>query len=188
MPGEVNRTGLIPADVLTRLLAQAANEPSDWCLTTVDQTGRVVTHSRTKHDPTVAQKRFVQARDRTCTYPGCARRAERCDVDHRVPWEKGGPTCPCNLHPLCRRHHRIKQADGWTVTRDPATGITTWTTPHDVIGHNDTDTLDPHLHQRWPHRGQPPSDSQPPGGADPPNPPGDTESADPPGDPPATAA
>jgi hypothetical protein len=70
MPGEINRTGLIPADILTRLLAQAATEPSDWCLTTVDDTGRVITHSRTKHDPTTAQKRFVQARDRRYTFPG----------------------------------------------------------------------------------------------------------------------
>lgn len=44
-PGEANGWGLIPADIARRLLTQAATAPSDWCLTTVDHTGRVITHS-----------------------------------------------------------------------------------------------------------------------------------------------
>jgi hypothetical protein len=36
-------------------------------------------------------------------------------VDHRIPYdhddpEGGGPTCECNLQPLCRTHHRLKTA------------------------------------------------------------------------------
>ncbi len=39
-----------------------------------------------------------------------------------------GITCECGLAPLCRRHHRCKQAPGWTLTQ-PEPGIMRWTTP-----------------------------------------------------------
>jgi len=165
-PGLAGGYGLIPADVLRDLLAQAAAAPSDWCLTVVAD-GRVVRHARTAHDPTVAQARFVRARDRRCTFPGCQRTADRCDLDHRRAWEKGGPTCPCNLHPLCRQHHRVKQADGWKVERDPHTGLTRWSTPHGLTALNDTDNPDPPLYQT-----NQPAGESPPGGVDPP---GDTD-------------
>lgn len=71
--------------------------------------------------------RFVQYRDLMCTAPGCRRRAEACDVDH-IARHPTGPTCPCNLHPLCRRHHRMKHLSGATVVRLP-TGETVWTMP-----------------------------------------------------------
>lgn len=71
--------------------------------------------------------RFVRHRDTTCTAPGCRRTAVRCDVDHIVPHPLG-PTCPCNLHPVCRRHHRMKHLTGVTVVRRP-NGDTIWTLP-----------------------------------------------------------
>ncbi|KAA1376351.1 HNH endonuclease signature motif containing protein [Aeromicrobium fastidiosum] len=43
----------------------------------------------------------------TCQGPGCVVPAERCDIDHRVPWPHG-PTRGDNLGPLCRRHHTYK--------------------------------------------------------------------------------
>ncbi len=52
-------------------------------------------------------RRFLQARDRTCVFPGCHRRIT--DVDHRIPWPLG-PTAAGNLQLLCRHHHRAKQA------------------------------------------------------------------------------
>ncbi len=52
-------------------------------------------------------KRYLQARDRTCVFPGCHRRIT--DVDHRIPWPLG-PTAADNLQLLCRHHHRAKQA------------------------------------------------------------------------------
>ncbi|MFP5334013.1 MAG: DUF222 domain-containing protein [Actinomycetes bacterium] len=67
---------------------------------------------------------LVRLRDGTCTMPGCRRQAVRCDVDHLLRWPEG-PTCPCNLHPLCRRHHRLKHDGGTTVQRAPD-GTTTW--------------------------------------------------------------
>ena len=52
-------------------------------------------------------KRYLQARDRHCVFPGCHRRIT--DVDHRIPWPLG-PTAAWNLELLCRHHHRAKQA------------------------------------------------------------------------------
>ena len=129
---EVAGFGLVPADVAARLVAEAARRPSSWCLTVVEDDGRVVAHVRTQHDPTTAMHDFVEGRDRECRFPGCARTAARCDQDHTIPWEAGGPTCPCNLAPLCRRHHRLKQARGWRVEIDPNTNDAGWTSPHAV--------------------------------------------------------
>jgi len=54
-------------------------------------------------------RRFVQARDRRCVFPGCPRDARGCDLDHRQPWPAGS-TDSHNLQALCRRHHRAKHA------------------------------------------------------------------------------
>jgi hypothetical protein len=61
-------------------------------------------------------RRFLEARDRTCVFPGCNRRARRTDKDHRRPWPLG-PTSPDNVDCLCRHHHRAKHAV-FTVLRD----------------------------------------------------------------------
>jgi hypothetical protein len=127
---EVPGFGLVPADVAARLVKAAAARPSMWCLTAVDDQGRVVEHVRTQHDPTTAMRDFVNARDRHCRFPGCVVTAVRCDTDHTHPWETGGATCPCNMAPLCRRHHRLKQAEGWHLDIDRETNNARWTTPH----------------------------------------------------------
>ena len=72
-------------------------------------------------------RRFVEHRDRTCVFPGCTVPGRYCDVDHREPWPHG-PTDAQNCQCLCRRHHRAKQAY-FSVTVDPETSDTIWTTP-----------------------------------------------------------
>lgn len=62
--------------------------------------------------PTAAQRRLVERRDRTCTFPCCSTPASRCDADHRRPWRSGGFTSSTGLGATSRRHHRAKQA-GW---------------------------------------------------------------------------
>ena len=69
-----------------------------------------------------------------CVFPYCTRRTRRCDLDHRCPHGDGGATCPCNLTPLCRTHHRMKTFSGWTYhpAETTETGIPTaftWTSP-----------------------------------------------------------
>ncbi len=56
----------------------------------------------------------------TCQGPGCMVPAERCDIDHRVPYPEG-PTRGDNLGPLCRRHHSYKGHGilHWTTRPQP---------------------------------------------------------------------
>jgi Domain of unknown function (DUF222) len=73
-------------------------------------------------------RHLVTIRQPTCSFPGCRRPAIRCDEDHTLPYDQGGRTCECNLAPLCRRHHRAKQARGWQLTQ-PEPGTMVWITP-----------------------------------------------------------
>jgi hypothetical protein len=71
---------------------------------------------------------LVVARDGTCRFGTCRRPAEKCDLDHVVPFDQGGLTCMCNLGGDCRLHHQIKQNRGWSVTQT-VHGVFRWTTP-----------------------------------------------------------
>ncbi len=71
---------------------------------------------------------LVETRDQTCRFPSCRQPAWRCDQDHTLAYERGGPTCPCNLGPLCRHHHRCKQSEGWQLEQ-PEPGVLVWRTP-----------------------------------------------------------
>ncbi len=77
-------------------------------------------------DRLVDQTRLAEP---TCAFPWCERPARRCDTDHVIAHGSGGPTCSCNLAPLCRRHHRAKTHTGWTYDKtDAATYL--WRSPH----------------------------------------------------------
>jgi hypothetical protein len=80
------------------------------------------------YEPSRRLRHLVRARTATCSAPGCARPAPQCDLDHTVPYDQGGRTCECNLAPLCRHHHRCKQAEGWRLEQ-PEPGVVCWTTP-----------------------------------------------------------
>ena len=81
------------------------------------------------YQPSPTLRHVIRVRQRTCSFPGCRRPAARCDQDHTVPHDQGGRTCECNLAPLCRRHHRAKQAQGWRLDQ-PEPGVMVWTLPH----------------------------------------------------------
>jgi hypothetical protein len=87
-------------------------------------------HARaeTGYHPSRVLQHLIRARSATCTAPGCGRPAAHCDLDHTVPWDQGGRSCECNLAPLCRHHHRCKQAEGWQLAQ-PEPGILVWRTP-----------------------------------------------------------
>ncbi|MGV0834949.1 DUF222 domain-containing protein [Mycolicibacterium thermoresistibile] len=84
-----------------------------------------------RYRPSAALARFVRARDMTCCFPGCTKPAERCDIDHRIPWP-AGPTHPGNNGCFCRTHHLAKTFAGWQVTQ-AADGTLTWTSPHNAV-------------------------------------------------------
>ena len=84
-------------------------------------------HQEHRYAPSRLLAHLIRARTIRCSAPGCGAQAYYCDLDHSVPYP-AGRTCQCGLAPLCRRHHRCKQAPGWLL-RQPAPGIMRWTTP-----------------------------------------------------------
>ena len=62
-----------------------------------------------------------------CVFPGCRVPVHRCDLDHVIPWPDG-PTCACNVVPLCRYHHRLKTHTTWRLTLHSDRTVE-WTSP-----------------------------------------------------------
>jgi len=66
--------------------------------------------------------------------------ARRADMDHTIPWARGGPTTPDNLGPLSRTAHRARTHGGYLLTQ-PQPGHWHWTTPrgqHFIITNHGT--------------------------------------------------
>jgi hypothetical protein len=124
-PGELDGTGAIPASVARRI---AADETGTWRRLVTDELGRLVDYGRSTYRPPKDLTDHVIARDRTCRFPHCNRRAARCEIDHREAWECGGVTCAFNLDVLCPRHHHGKHEAGWQPRRTPD-GDLEWTSP-----------------------------------------------------------
>ena len=134
-PGELAGFGPVPAAV-ARELAQDAT----WRrLLTDPASGVVVETGAVSYRPGADLTRTVVARDVTCVFPGCRRPAERCDLDHVVPFDPRRPaadqTTADNLQALCRTHHRAKTHGRWSVRRDRETGTIHWRSPlgHDYV-------------------------------------------------------
>jgi hypothetical protein len=85
-------------------------------------------HAEPGYRPSRKLRHLVGARNARCTAYGCGRAAAACDFDHTQPYDDGGITCECNLAPLCRMHHRIKQAQGWKLEQQEP-GVLVWVTP-----------------------------------------------------------
>lgn len=49
------------------------------------------------HRPPAKLAEQIVLRDRTCRFPGCRHPARACDLDHRRPFDQGGPTTAENL-------------------------------------------------------------------------------------------
>ncbi|MBM6405203.1 DUF222 domain-containing protein [Phycicoccus sp. CSK15P-2] len=90
-------------------------------------TGTLLSHTTGAYVPPKALREYVTSRDGICRMWGCARPAERCDLDHARPWP-AGDTTPGNLVALCRRHHRMKQRGRWRPVLDDD-GTLTWHSP-----------------------------------------------------------
>src|SRR5580658_2886410 len=148
------------ADTRDLIAAPARHPSTRWCLTVLHPDGTAAAHgcapgrhpappdlsrftlhtvirgpcdhaqAEPHYRPSRKLQHLVTARSTQCTAPGCARPAARCDLDHTDPWDNGGLTCPCNLSPLCRHHHKCKQSDGW-ILEQPEPGVLHWRTPAD---------------------------------------------------------
>jgi hypothetical protein len=124
-PAELEGFGPIDLETARQLAAQAL---SFVRVLTDPQTGAVLSVGRDRYRVPADLRTALLVRDATCRFPGCRRRAARCDLDHSIAWQDGGCTELGNLAHLCRKHHRLKHEAGWTVTHDDG-GILTWTSP-----------------------------------------------------------
>jgi hypothetical protein len=134
-PGELSGFGPITADTARQLAADASFRR----MITDPITAQTLDLGTSRYRPSEPLRRFVQARDKTCQFPNCSRRAIRCDIDHctarnhRDP-ANGGRTDAVNLHSLCRMHHNLKTAKLWHVNINPD-GSETWTSALGFVFH-----------------------------------------------------
>jgi Domain of unknown function (DUF222) len=101
---ETSADGLIPAELVAELAASAKQVPLVHPANAEPERG---------YTPSKALADFVRCRDLTCRWPGCDRPAADCDLDHTIPYARGGPTHASNLKCYCRTHHLVKTFWGW---------------------------------------------------------------------------
>jgi hypothetical protein len=132
-PGELGGLGPVISDIARQVAEEQRH--CRWSFVVTDsETGRPVHSGVTRRRPSRETRRLVEARNPTCIFPGCRRSSSDCDLDHRLQWAERGPTCECNLVPLCRRHHRCRHRLGWRHAPLPG-GDHLWISP---LGHRYT--------------------------------------------------
>lgn len=97
-----------------------ANPPT---VSNLDEAATSVTESYT---PTQEMTHYAHARDGHCIFPGCSMPATKCQLDHRIPFDRGGKTTPHNLFCLCAHHHNMKTDKRAFYVSDPVTGEIVW--------------------------------------------------------------
>jgi len=130
-PAELHGYGPITAEVAREIATDAT-----WRRILTDPAnGAMIEAGAATYKPPAALQRHVEIRDGTCRFPGCARSAEGCDLDHTEPYPHGS-TDASNLGALCRRHHLYKHGASATgrgdgrlrlVQNEP--GVFTWRMP-----------------------------------------------------------
>jgi hypothetical protein len=83
----------------------------------VEQDGRLLSLGRKRRTVSPALRRALNARDRSCRFPGCER-TRFVEAHHVQHWSRGGETNLENLVLLCRRHHRLVHERGYTLSLD----------------------------------------------------------------------
>jgi hypothetical protein len=130
-PGELAGYGPVVADVARQVAEEQENTEWRWEVTD-PETGQILHTGTTRRRPNASLRRGVEARNPTCIFPGCRMPAVDCDLDHRTRWADGGRTRCCNLAPLCRHDHIIKDQHGWRY-QPLCDGRYLWTSR---LGHN----------------------------------------------------
>ncbi len=126
-PATVEGIGPIPIGRARELCGGAEG----WMrVLTHPETGIVLSVGRDRYRPPAELRKLVRWRAGTCMAPGCNISAARCDIDHTIAWEHGGPTALTNLTPLCKGHHTVKHHGRWHVAQVPGSGgAVQWSSP-----------------------------------------------------------
>ncbi|MFJ7749003.1 DUF222 domain-containing protein [Arthrobacter sp. NPDC097144] len=123
-PAELHGYGPISAESARELLRHMGR----WTGLLQDaQSGEILSVGRQRRIPT-GLRRWLQARDSTCRFPGCVANALTAEIDHTIPWARGGPTSHDNLECLCRKHHWFK-TNGFWKAHQPEPGVLEWISP-----------------------------------------------------------
>jgi len=125
VPAELDGYGPIDAETARRL---AAHAPSFRRILTHPETGAYLSYGRDSYRVPADLAGYLQVRDGGCRFPGCSRKAVRCDIDHGDDWADNGETSHENLAHLCRKHHRLKHKTRWRMRQEPG-GDIRWTSP-----------------------------------------------------------
>ncbi|MFG1930254.1 DUF222 domain-containing protein [Mycobacterium sp. NPDC048908] len=117
-PALIVGEGVVPAPLLAQLIRGGAKVrpitmPSD--------------EPEPHYRPSAELAEFVRMRDLYCRAPGCDVPADRCDLDHTIPYPMG-PTHPSNIKCLCRTNHLMKTFGGWHDIQLPD-GTVIWISP-----------------------------------------------------------
>ena len=123
-PAELNGYGSISPEAARALVESASHLTA---LLTDSLHGEVLAVGARRRVPD-SVKRWLQARDGTCRFPGCSAGTVAAEIDHTVPYAQGGSTDHRNLACLCRKHHRLKTLGFWRA-RQPEPGYLVWTSP-----------------------------------------------------------
>jgi uncharacterized protein DUF222/HNH endonuclease len=83
----------------------------------LDSASTVIDVGRSKRVVSGPARRALNARDRTCRWPGCDRTASWTAAHHVVHWIHGGTTDLDNLVLLCHRHHWMVHEGDWQLVR-----------------------------------------------------------------------
>ena len=130
-PATLDGYGPIDLDRARRLAGGA----SSWIrVLTHPVTGVPLALDRTRYRVTTALRRWLGVTSPTCVFPGCARPARDCDIDHLTAWADGGATDHDNLEPECRHHHRLRHETKWEPLKNPGDVDLRWRSPlgHDI--------------------------------------------------------
>jgi hypothetical protein len=82
---------------------------------TTDPDGCPLNLGRTVRFASDDQRKTAKARDGGCTFPGCDRPGNWCDLHHVDPYGNGGPSDIGNFACLCRFHHQVTHRTGWRM-------------------------------------------------------------------------
>jgi hypothetical protein len=107
---EIDGAGAIAPETARRLTCDSA------LVGLVESHGEPLSIGKRSRRVPHGMRRALEARDRTCRFPGCATLA-RLDSHHIVHWTREGETKLPNLLLLCKRHHRLVHEGGYTLSR-----------------------------------------------------------------------
>jgi hypothetical protein len=124
-PGTLEGYGPIDPET-ARALARTA--PSFTRILTHPVTSAIIDVDRTTYAVPADLRLALRIQDETCRSVTCNQPAQRCDIDHNVPYSTGGTTRISNLCHLCPSCHRRRHHTRVTV-RNSADGDIHWTTP-----------------------------------------------------------